>query len=107
MNTVYPVMNNPPMIAAPTALSTIARHLVLLLLLGFSLAPNPAQASLDTVLNPFFTWTTGGDAPWIAVGQSSQLNSYAKSGTIGPGQSSWIETTITTEYPAALNFHAV
>ncbi len=48
-------------------------------------------------------WTTGGDAAWF--GQSTNTHdgfSAAQSGAVGPGQTSWLETTVVG--PATLSY---
>ncbi len=57
----------------------------------------------DAVDAPELTWTTGGDAPWVAQTMTTFDGSdAAKSGAIDDYQESWIETTV--QGPGELTF---
>ena len=58
----------------------------------------------EAVDNKALIWTTGGDLPWIGkLGDAYYGTGSARSGTLGLGQASWLETTITG--PGQIVFH--
>lgn len=63
------------------------------------LAADPGEA----VGQPAWTWSTGGDAPWFAQGETFvDGTEAAQSGPVSDEQSSWLETTL--EGPGTLEF---
>ena len=90
------------------------------ILLGLSQAPPgvllsvPSNAVLTIVDNdvltlgealdaPHLTWTTGGNAPWLAQTTNTHDGvDAARSGLIDHGEESWVETTVTG--PGTLSF---
>ena len=75
-----------------------------LILLTCVLGLRAQTLTLEQALNTTnLVWSTGGDADWS--GQSTNSHDgigAARSGVIGPGQTSWIETTVVG--PATLSF---
>ncbi len=58
----------------------------------------------NAVDNAALSWNTGGDANWSVDGNVSYTGgSSARSGPVGHGQKSWVETTI--EGPALISFY--